>query len=196
MQPVRVIAGLGNPGLRYDGTRHNIGFELVDRLAENAGAGWKLESRWSARAAAIEIAGRPILLIKPETYMNLSGRAIGAVCRFYKWHPRSVCVVVDELQLAIGRRKLSFGGSAGGHNGLASIIGLLGAEFARLRIGIGPKPDPRMELTDFVLGRFTEAERQQMDASWAGHLVAVESIVALGVQRAMTSINQRTTTNE
>lgn len=191
MQPVRVIAGLGNPGSRYDGTRHNVGFMLVERLAQRAGAVFRAESRWSAHAAAIEILGKPILLLKPDTYMNRSGMAIGAVCRYFKWHPEAVCVVVDEFQIPIGARKLSIDGSAGGHNGLAHIIGLLGSQFPRYRIGIGPSEKPRSNMSDFVLGKFSEEERTALDSSWPQHLKAIDLIVAHGPQQAMTTLNQR-----
>lgn len=196
MSSVRVIAGLGNPGSRYDGTRHNIGFVAVDRLAATRSAPWRPESRFCAHTASIEIAGHPVLLVKPQTWMNASGKAIGNLCRFYKWLPASVLVVVDEFQLALGSTKLSLRGSAGGHNGLADIIQRMGPEFPRFRIGIAPAEPTRQAMTDYVLGKFTPEETQTLTTCWERILSELELTVQKGPSLAMNTINQRTQRNE
>jgi PTH1 family peptidyl-tRNA hydrolase len=196
MQSVRVIAGLGNPGTRYDGTRHNIGFAVVDQLATAHSVLWKTESRLSAQTASIEIAGQPVLLLKPQTYMNASGKAIGNMCRYYKWSPKSVLVVVDEFQLLLGRTKLSLKGSAGGHNGIADIIQRTGPEFPRLRVGVGPETPTRMSMTNYVLGKFTPEEIKTLATCWERYLNEIELIIQKGPVLAANTINQRILKNE
>jgi len=196
MQSVRVIAGLGNPGSRYDGTRHNIGFAAVDQLAAAHSASWKQESRFCAHTASIEIAGHPVLLLKPQTFMNDSGKAIGNVCRFYKWQPKCVMVVVDEFQLPLGQSKMSLKGSSGGHNGIEDIVKLLGAEFPRFRIGISPAEPTRQSMTDYVLGKFTTEETKNLTTCWDRILSELELTVKQGPRLAINTINQRIQKNE
>jgi len=196
MQSVRVIAGLGNPGTRYDGTRHNIGFAVVDRLATAQAATWKVDNRMCAHTASIEIAGQPVLLLKPQTFMNASGKAIGNVCRFYKWSPQAVLVVVDEYQLPLGQSKLTLKGSAGGHNGVEDIIQRMGPEFPRLRIGIAPDEPSPISMTDYVLGKFTPGERDTLTPCWERILSELELIVQKGPDLAINTINQRILKNE
>lgn len=196
MQSVRVIAGLGNPGKRYDGTRHNIGFAVVDQLAAAHSASWKAESRMCAHTASIEIAGQPVLLLKPQTYMNVSGKAIGNVCRYYKWSPKSVLVVVDEFQLKLGRTKLSLRGSAGGHNGIADIIQRTGPEFPRYRVGVGPETPTRMSMTNYVLGKFTPEEIKTLATCRDKFQSEIELIIDKGLTLAANTINQRILKNE
>ncbi|NBD37830.1 MAG: aminoacyl-tRNA hydrolase [Verrucomicrobia bacterium] len=191
MQSVRVIAGLGNPGPRYDGTRHNIGFSAVERLAARHSAPWKEESRFCAQTASIVIDGNPALLLKPQTFMNASGKAVAAVCRYYKWAPVNVLVVYDEVQLPPGTFKLNTTGGAGGHNGLADIIQLLGRNFPRLRLGIGEKHHPEMSLTDYVLGRFSADEISRLAPRWDAILDAMELILRKGPLLAGNTLNQR-----
>lgn len=193
---VRVIAGLGNPGATYDGTRHNIGFTLVDALAQRAGVRWKNESGFCAHTACVEFNGRTVLLCKPQTYMNESGRSIGQLLRFYKWAIADLVVIYDEYQIPLAECKLSLRGSAGGHNGIASILAHCGDGFCRYRIGIGPEQKPPMPLTDFVLGRFTESERQVLSNRLPVLLDGVEHIVRAGPMLAMNHLNQRRQTNE
>jgi PTH1 family peptidyl-tRNA hydrolase len=196
MQSVRVIAGLGNPEARYDGTRHNIGFAAVDRLAEAYSASWKAESRMCAHTATIEIAGHPVLLLKPQTYMNASGKAIGNVCRFYKWSPKSVMVVVDEFQLPLGQTKLSLRGSGGGHNGVDDIIQRFGPEFPRFRIGISPTEPTLASMSDYVLGKFTSGEINTLATCWERILTEMKSVIQKGPVLASNTINQRILKNE
>ena len=196
MQSVRVIAGLGNPESRYDGTRHNIGFAAVDKLAEACSASWKVETRMCAHTASISIAGKPVLLIKPQTFMNASSKAIGNVCRYYKWSPKSVLVVVDEFQLPLGQAKLTLKGSAGGHNGVDDIIQRFGSEFPRLRIGIAPEEPTPMKMTDYVLGKFSPEEINTLANCWERILTEMKLIIQRGPDLAINTINQRILKNE
>jgi PTH1 family peptidyl-tRNA hydrolase len=196
MQSVRVIAGLGNPESRYDGTRHNIGFAAVDRLAEAHSASWKAEARFCAHTASVVIAGKPVLLLKPQTFMNASSKAIGNVCRYYKWSPKSVLVVVDEFQFPLGQTKLTLKGSAGGHNGVDDIVGQLGSEFPRLRIGIAPDQPTPMKMTDYVLGKFSPEEINTLATCWERILSEMKLIIQKGPDLAINTINQRILKNE
>ena len=185
---MRLIAGLGNPGRKYDGTRHNVGFEVVDLLAARHGLQWEsapaeaLIAKWRLRSA---------LLVKPLTFMNLSGRAIGDLLRFYKVPAPDLLVVVDEVQLEVGRLRARGRGSAGGHNGLKSIIGLLGTEeFARLRIGVG-RGDARRDLADHVLATFAPDERALVTETVAKAADAAELFVADGIGPVMNTYNRK-----
>jgi peptidyl-tRNA hydrolase, PTH1 family len=191
---VRVVVGLGNPGPLYDRTRHNIGFTLVDALASREGVRWKDQARFCAHTASVVIAGQPVLLAKPQTFMNASGRAVGSLCRYHRWSPGEVCVVYDEYQLPVGQWKLSIGGGAGGHNGISDIVAKVAPDFVRFRIGIGPSEKPAMRLTDFVLGRFTDAEQGLLDIAWPRLLEGLDLLLREGPQRAMNSLNRRSKT--
>src|SRR5438270_427862 len=153
----KLVVGLGNPGSKYEGTRHNIGFEVIDRLAEG-GAGARFSRKFDGLIAETEIDFRRISLLKPETFMNLSGRAVAQAVRFYKLELTDLLVVCDDLSLPLGKLRLRGGGSDGGQKGLRDIAAHLGTEdFARLRIGIGERGP--VDAADFVLSRFRSAER-------------------------------------
>lgn len=188
---VRVVVGLGNPGRQYDRTRHNIGFSLVDSLAARVGASWKDQARFCAHTTSVVIAGQSILLAKPQTFMNGSGRTVGALCRYHHWAPSEVCVVYDEYQLPVGQWKLSIGRGAGGHNGISDIIAKVAPEFVRFRIGIGPSEKPRERLTDFVLGRFAAEEQEALEAVWPKLLEGIDLLVREGPLRAMNTLNRK-----
>ncbi len=152
---MKLIVGLGNPGRKYEGTRHNVGFAAVDLLAGRHGVSWE-----SARAEALigKWRAENTLIAKPLTFMNLSGQAVLDLLQFYKIDPQDLLVIVDEAQLDLGRLRARPSGSSGGHNGLKSVIGVLGTEnFPRLRIGVG-RGDARRDLGDHVLARFDPAE--------------------------------------
>ncbi|MFP4281483.1 MAG: aminoacyl-tRNA hydrolase [Opitutales bacterium] len=197
---VRVVVGLGNPGRHYDKTRHNIGFALVDALATREGATWRDNARFCAHTCSVVIAGRPVLLVKPQTFMNESGRAVGAVCRYHRWTADEVAVVYDEYQLPVGQLKVAMGGGAGGHNGIRDLIAKGLAGVVRIRIGIGPSEKPRTTLTDFVLGRFTAAEEQTLEQVWPNLLGGLDQVLRDGPEQAMNTLNRRpkstTTLNE
>ena len=153
MTGLRLIVGLGNPGLEHARTRHNAGFWLVDALAERLGGRFGLESKLFGETTKIDIAGRPIWLLKPATYMNLSGKSVTAALRYWKIEPEEMLVVHDELDLPTGTARLKFDGGAGGQNGLRDITRLLGhGKYHRLRIGIG-HPGHKDKVTPWVLGR-------------------------------------------
>ena len=156
-----VIAGLGNPSFRYEGTRHNVGFEVIDMLADQYRIRIK-EKKHKALCGTGIIEGNKVMLVKPQTFMNLSGESIGAVLNFYKLEPESEFLVVyDDISLAPGRIRIRKKGSAGGHNGIKSIISTIGTqEFLRIKIGVGEKPEG-WDLADYVLGRFSREERRQ-----------------------------------
>lgn len=188
---IAVIAGLGNPGKEYDGTRHNIGFAVVDALAAKLGVSWKLEKKFHAETAKVSLAGQPIVLMKPQTYVNESGRALGAWLRFHRKPTAAAAVVYDEINLELARLKLSVSGSAGGHNGIGSLLLEAGDGFVRYRIGVGGKSHPAMDLKDWVLGKFTAEEQAAIDARMPDYLNGLDLLVKLGPQAAMNQLNSK-----
>ncbi len=186
---IAAIAGLGNPGAEYARTRHNLGFWLLDALAHNAGAVWKSETRFHAQVARIELAGRPIWLVKPLTFMNDSGTALGAFLRFHKLEPASLAVVHDDITLPLGRLKVAVRGSDGGHNGIASILAHVGDGFTRVKLGIGGKAHPEMNLADHVLSRLTDAEEAALAARQPDFLKGLQLLAAEGPAAAMNQLN-------
>lgn len=189
-----LLVGLGNPGEKYRATRHNVGFRAVEAWAAAEAVAWREEKRWEAEVATVTHRGGKIVLIKPQTYMNASGRAVGKAMRYLKLPLDRVVAIADEVQFATGTWKLSIGGGDGGHNGIADIRQHVGSEFARLRLGVGPKTEPRMTLTDFVLGRFTAAEEETVVAALPKVVEALKVIVDKGPALAMNQINQRAKT--
>lgn len=187
---MHLIVGLGNPGRKYEGTRHNIGFEVVDLLARRHGAEWEAAPRGiEALVARWRVANS--VLVKPLTYMNLSGGAIVPLLQFYKVDPAGLLVVVDEVHLELGRLRIRRSGSAGGHNGLKSAIGALGSQdFARLRIGVG-RGDGRRDLADHVLAKFDADERGTVTETVARSADAVELFVAEGIGPVMNTYNRK-----
>ena len=160
--PEFIVAGLGNPGREYEGTRHNAGFRALDFLAERLGASVK-ESRFSALVGRSEISGHGVLLLKPQTYMNLSGRAVAEAANFYKIPPENIIVMCDDISFAPGHMRIRKKGSAGGHNGLKSIIESLGSDaFPRIKIGVGAKPSPDTDLASWVLGKLPEQDAKSL----------------------------------
>jgi PTH1 family peptidyl-tRNA hydrolase len=189
---MKIIVGLGNPTAQYEKTRHNAGFMAVDRLAQRHAAGEIPRSRFQSATVEARIAGEKCLLMKPTTYMNLSGRAVGEAVRFYKLEPADdLIVVVDEVAFPIGHVRVRAKGGTAGHNGLKSIDELLGgADYPRVRIGIGNKPK-LMNQADWVLSRVTEDEWPDFDRSIGKAADAVESIIADGIDNAMNTHNER-----
>jgi PTH1 family peptidyl-tRNA hydrolase len=201
---VKLIVGLGNPGRQYEGTRHNVGFEAVDLLARRHGLTWAaaprgidaLSCKWNAAPSSVsgvsgaEPWGTPTLVAKPLTFMNRSGEAIVGLLQFYKIDVADLLVVVDEVQLEVGRIRLRPSGSAGGHNGLKSIVQSLGTDaFARLRIGVG-RGDERMDLADHVLARVEPAEQPVVAEAIGRAADAAERFVEEGVAAAMNRFNR------
>lgn len=153
---MRLLAGLGNPGESYARTRHNIGFQALDALANGQGVSFS-KGIAGSQVAKVRLSGEDVLLVKPQSYMNLSGKPIQAAMTFYKIRPQDVFVVVDDVLLELGRFRARGEGSHGGHNGLRSIQEAIGVAYQRLRIGCGPCP-AQWDLADFVLGKFTSEE--------------------------------------
>lgn len=187
---IAVIAGLGNPGSKYRNTRHNIGFALVDLLAAKHGAIWKHEARFEAEVAVIPHDGRKLMLLKPQTFMNQSGRSLGAALRYRKLSAESMLVIYDDLTLDLGRIKLSVNGSAGGHNGIISLLQQVGSGFARYRVGIGAKPHKEMDLADYVLSQFTKDEQTILANHASLYMDQIHLILNEGLESAMNTINQ------
>ena len=183
------MVGLGNPGDKYENTRHNVGFLTVDELAERARVPvQRLKHR--ALTNTVELGGARVLLMKPVTYMNLSGEAVGEAARFYKIPPERVLVISDDVSLPIGKLRIRKGGSAGGHNGLKNIIQHLGTDqFPRVRVGVGQKPHPDYDLADWVLGKFQGEDKKVMDEAVKRAADAVECILKEGADRAMNRFN-------
>jgi len=185
--PLRMVVGLGNPGRHYQETRHNAGFQVVDRLAAAAGVPFTTQPRWQAHLAKLPDG---TLLLKPQTFMNLSGRAVRAAAAFFKWTPEQLLVVFDDVALPLGTLRFREAGSHGGHNGLRSIIGDLGSDrFPRLKIGIG-EGGPG-DLTGHVLGKFRPEEREAVENTLASAAEAVQLALSQGVAAAANRYNTR-----
>lgn len=186
---MKVIVGLGNPGKQYEETRHNAGFMVIERLAKAWGAQARLESKFEALVAETHFAGQKVLLVEPLTYMNLSGRSVQKILQFYKLTADDLLVIYDDFALPLGSIRIRIQGSAGGHNGISSLIQCLGTPiFARLRVGVGPLP-PRWSTKDFVLSRFGADERDALDQGLNDAVIAVESALSKGYSETMNRFN-------
>lgn len=184
-----LIAGLGNPGDAYENTRHNIGFQVLDALGERQKKPIQ-RLKFKALTNLFTISGEKVLVMKPVTYMNLSGEAVRPAADFYKIPPERILVVSDDTALPPGRLRIRKGGSAGGHNGLKSIIQHLGTDqFPRLRVGVGEKPHPDYDMADWVLGRFTGEDKKRMDQAVERAADAIECILKEGLDRGMSRFN-------
>ena len=189
MENLYLIVGLGNPGAEYARTRHNAGFMVVERLAERWRADWTLAKRFDARLARAEQNGRRVWLCQPQTFMNASGEAVGAVMDFYQVPLAHLLVVVDDADLPLGGLRLRPGGSSGGHHGLESIEQRLGTrDYARLRVGIGRQSGAR-QITGYVLSRFGSTEAALADRVLTVAADQAETWLAAGIQTAMSQFN-------
>ena len=188
---MKLVVGLGNPGPRYQGTRHNVGFDAVDLLAKRHGLEWAAAPRGAEALIANWRMGGTVVA-KPLTFMNLSGAAVVPLLQFYKIEIADMLVIVDEVQLETGRIRVRPSGSAGGHNGLKSIIGSLGTDaFPRLRIGVG-RGDARRDLADHVLAKFDADERSIIEDAIVRAADACEAFIAEGIEVAMNRFNRKT----
>lgn len=184
-----IVAFLGNPGLKYNGTRHNAGFMAAAAMEKKLGVSIN-KMRFKALTQTADIGGKKVLLMKPQTYMNLSGDAIAQAANFYKVPPERVIVVSDETALPIGRLRIRRGGSAGGHNGLKSVIARLGTDqFPRIRLGVGDKPHPDYDMADWVLSAFKGQDAADMELVAKKAADAVECYITEGADRAMNKFN-------
>jgi PTH1 family peptidyl-tRNA hydrolase len=184
-----LVVGLGNPGLQYARTRHNAGFLVVEELARRCKSGWDLEKKFNARLAKGQVGSQRVLLMQPQTFMNLSGEAVGAAMNFYRLPLGRVLVVVDDADLPLGELRLRPKGSSGGHHGLESIEQHAGSrDYARLKVGIGRK-DGRREITGHVLGKFSTEEAPLMELAVSRAADQAECWVADGIEKAMNRFN-------
>jgi peptidyl-tRNA hydrolase, PTH1 family len=189
MENLYLIVGLGNPGGDYARTRHNAGFLVADQLADRWHASWTYERKFNARLASAQRKGRRLFLCEPQTYMNSSGEAVGAVLAFYQIPLEAVLVLVDDADLPLGELRLRPGGSSGGHHGLESIERHLGTrEYARLRIGIGRQSGVR-EIAGYVLGRFSSTDAALVDRVLSVASDQAETWLDAGLQKAMSQFN-------
>ncbi len=188
--PLRLVVGLGNPGPTYARTRHNAGFAFIDELARRLRVGLRAESRHQGELARVRVAEQELWLLKPMTYMNLSGAAVHSVAAFYKIPPEAVLVAHDELDFPPGVVRLKQGGGAGGHNGLRDIMARLGESFWRLRIGIG-HPGDRGEVLNYVLGRPTAADAGMIDEALQSAADVLPVMLTEGPQKAMNQLHSR-----
>ena len=184
-----IVVFLGNPGDKYENTRHNVGFMTADALGEKLNKPIQ-RLKFKALTNVVEYGGCRVLLMKPTTYMNLSGEAVREACMFYKLPPERVLVVSDDVSLPVGKIRLRRNGTAGGHNGLRSIIGQLHSDqFPRLKIGVGAKPHPDYDMADWVLGHFSKEDRKAIDAAIDRALDAMECLFTQGIDKAMSRYN-------
>lgn len=190
MENLYLIAGLGNPGREYAQTRHNAGFVILDRFAERQGAQWKSSERFQARVARTAFGPRPLVLVQPQTFMNLSGTSVRAAADYYKLPHDRLLIVVDDADLPFGELRLRASGSSGGHHGLDSIEQHLGTrEYARLRVGIGRRTDGVREITGYVLGRFEAPDMPLLKAVSERACDQIECWLAFGIGKAMSQFN-------
>ncbi|MBR6677636.1 MAG: aminoacyl-tRNA hydrolase [Oscillospiraceae bacterium] len=184
-----LLVCLGNPGREYAETRHNVGFLAADLLAEKKNE--KIDRlKFKALTGTVELGGEKVLVMKPQTYMNLSGEAVGEAARFYKLPPERVLVISDDVSLPLGKMRIRANGSAGGHNGLKNIIQHLGTDaFPRIKVGVGAPAHPEHEMVDWVIGKFSRDERKVLDEMLKKTVDAVECVIRDGVQKAQNRFN-------
>ena len=183
-----IIIGLGNPGKKYEHTRHNAGFDAIDKLAEKYNI--KMDKlKHKALIGEGRIGTEKVVLVKPQTYMNLSGESIVSICQFYKPEFDKVIVIYDDIDLDVGKLRIRKKGSAGSHNGMKSIIKCIGTqEFPRIRIGVS-KPPEGWDLADFVLSRFPKEQKGDLEESFERAVLTVEEIIDSGIESAMNKYN-------
>lgn len=185
-----LIVGLGNPGREYESTRHNVGFLVLDELAERKSIPIQ-KLKFRALTNTAQFGPTRALLMKPITYMNLSGESVGEAARFYKIPPSQILVISDDTDLPVGKLRLRRKGSAGGHNGLKSIINHLGSDqFPRIKIGVGSKPRPDYDMADWVLGRFSSSDQANVNETIKRAADAVELLLTQGMEEAMSQYNR------
>lgn len=186
-----IIAGLGNPDRQYEGTRHNVGFDVIDRLADKYNIAVDTKKHRALIGKGV-IEGQKVILAKPQTYMNLSGESIASLVDYYKIdEEHELIVIYDDINLGVGQLRIREKGSAGGHNGIKNIIARLGTQvFPRIRVGVGEKP-PRYDLADYVLGHFSKAEREQMEEGYDNAADAAAMILSGRIGDAMSEYNRK-----
>lgn len=187
---MRLIVGLGNPGMQYAATRHNIGFEVIDSLAETYNIS-VVKNKYKALIGDGNIGGEKVILMKPQTYMNLSGEAVRACMEFHKITSEDLIVIYDDISLDVGQLRIRKSGSAGGHNGIKNIIAQIGTqEFPRVRFGVGEKP-AGWDLANYVLGRFPEEEMKVVGPKIGDAVKAIDMMIRDGIEKAMNNYNKK-----
>lgn len=185
---MKLIVGLGNPTNKYEGTRHNVGFDVIDKMADEYGIGLDVIKHKGMYGKG-KIDGQTVILLKPMTFMNLSGESVSQVASYYKIASSDIIVVYDDINLDVGRLRVRGKGSAGGHNGIKNIIANLHTEeFPRVRVGVGMKP-PRMDLADYVLSHFSNEDRKLVDESYDKAIKAIALLVNDELDKAMNEYN-------
>ena len=184
-----IVVGLGNPGSKYQNTRHNIGFETLDYIADKNNVS-VTKAKFSALYGVWEQDGHKIMLLKPQTFMNLSGEAVKQAASFYKVPAENIIVIFDDVSLDVGKMRIREKGSAGGHNGIKSIISHMGQEFPRIKMGVGQKPHPDYDLADWVLGKFTDGDKKLLSDRFEDAHKAVKLMVTGDSQKAMNLYNR------
>ena len=184
-----MLVGLGNPGMKYECSRHNVGFRAIDLLCRERGCRAD-RLRLKAMTGFCELSGQKVLLVKPMTYMNLSGQAVRPLADYYKIPPEHILVIFDDVSLPVGKLRIRPDGSAGGHNGAKSLIAELGTQsFPRIRIGVGEKPHPDYDLADWVLSSFSPQEEKMLEPVLERAVEAARTVIEVGVQQAMNRFN-------
>ena len=184
---MKIIVGLGNPGAQYANTPHSVGFESVDAIADAIGASWEAKRQFNCLMAKGTFAGHPVMLVKPQTYMNLSGDSVAPVVKYHNATAADLLVIQDDIDLPVGRMRIRKGGSCGGHNGIRNVIERLGTpDFTRLKLGVGKD---RSDVIAHVLGKFDPETRRTMDTVVAEAVKAAAAILKDGADRAMNAYN-------
>lgn len=184
-----LVVGLGNPGTKYENTRHNVGFATADIIAEKNGGKFN-KNKYDALLGECKIKNQRILVVKPQTYMNNSGKAVSQITKFYKIPNDKIIVIFDDVSLAVGKIRIRRNGSHGGHNGMKDIISLLGdSNIPRVKIGVGAKPHPDYDLADWVLSKFPESDKAELSKALNNSALAIEEIITKGIDSAMNKYN-------
>lgn len=187
--PISLIVGLGNPGREYEGTRHNLGFYLLDHWVQQKGGVWQREPKFQAEVASVLVGSKKISCLKPQTFMNQSGLSVQAFCSYYHVESTSVCVVCDDISIPFGQWKVSTIPGTAGHKGVKSVAAHIGTGFVRYRMGLGTKP-PWMLLNDFVLSRFSEEEQRQLPALAETFEKNLEVFIDKGIQKGLNEVKR------
>lgn len=184
-----LVVGLGNPGLQYENTRHNVGFMAVDLLMKDAESNFT-KNKYEAIFGECTVGKNRVLVVKPQTYMNNSGRAVQQISAFYKIPADRIIIVFDDISLDVGKIRMRRNGSHGGHNGMRDIIELMGNNnIARVKVGVGQKPHPDYNLADWVLSKFPESDKENLDAALKKTVKALKEIMSKGIDSAMNKYN-------
>lgn len=191
MKPIKLIVGLGNPGIKYAQTRHNVGFAFIDAMCDQYGFTLKESKKFHGLSEKVSINNRILWLLEPQTYMNHSGRAVASLANFYKILPEEILVIYDELDLPVGTAKIKRGGGHGGHNGLRDIIALTGSnDFYRLRLGIG-HPGHKSKVVSWVLNRATQDEEISIDLAIKKSLNIIDDLIEGQLEKAMKELHTK-----